>query len=79
MSKYQTPYRYDFVGSFLRPQEVKQAKADYSEGKITKEECDAIKNKYHLPMDKKIVLYAPTWRDNSYVSAGYTFEYTNLF
>lgn len=36
MSKYQTPYRYDFVGSFLRPQEVKQAKADYSEGKITK-------------------------------------------
>ena len=41
MSKYQTPYRYDFVGSFLRPQEVKQAKADYSEGKITKEECDA--------------------------------------
>lgn len=40
----------------------------------TKEECDAIKNKYHLPIDKKIVLYAPTWRDNSYVSAGYTFE-----
>ena len=40
----------------------------------TKEECNAIKNKYQLPMDKKIVLYAPTWRDNSYVSAGYTFE-----
>ena len=31
MSKYQTPCRYDFVGSFLRPQEVKQAKADYAE------------------------------------------------
>ena len=45
MSKYQTPYRYDFVGSFLRPQEVKQAKADYSEGKITKEECDAVVDK----------------------------------
>ncbi len=45
MSKYQTLYRYDFVGSFLRPQEVKQAKADYSEGKITKEECDAIVDK----------------------------------
>ena len=45
MSKYQTPYRYDFVGSFLRPQEVKKAKADYSEGKITKEECDAIVDK----------------------------------
>ena len=45
MSKYQTPYRYDFVGSFLRPQEVKQAKADYSEGKITKEVCDAVIDK----------------------------------
>ena len=45
MSKYQTPYRYDFVGSFLIPQEVKKAKADYSEGKITKEECDAIVDK----------------------------------
>ena len=45
MSKYQTPYRYDFVGSFLRPQEVKQAKADYSEGKITKEECDTVVDK----------------------------------
>ena len=45
MSKYQTPYRYDFVGSFLRSQEVKQAKADYSEGKITKEECDAVVDK----------------------------------
>ncbi|WP_371288938.1 hypothetical protein [Dorea sp.] len=45
MSKYQTPYRYDLVGSFLRPQEVKQAKADYSEGKITKEECDAVVDK----------------------------------
>ena len=45
MSKYQTPCRYDFVGSFLIPQEVKQAKADYSEVKITKEECDAIVDK----------------------------------
>ena len=26
MSKYQTPCRYDFVGSFLRPEEVKKAK-----------------------------------------------------
>ena len=34
----------------------------------------SIKNKYHLPLDKKILLYAPTWRDNSYVASGYTFE-----
>ena len=28
----------------------------------------------YIPMDKKVILYAPTWRDNSYVAAGYTFE-----
>ncbi|WP_305204041.1 CDP-glycerol glycerophosphotransferase family protein, partial [Dubosiella newyorkensis] len=33
-----------------------------------------IKKKYNLPLDKKIVLYAPTWRDDSFVAAGYTFE-----
>ncbi|MGM9948353.1 CDP-glycerol glycerophosphotransferase family protein [Floccifex sp.] len=32
------------------------------------------KKQMHLPLDKKIILYAPTWRDNSYVAAGYTFE-----
>ena len=30
-----TPYRYDYVGSFLRPEEVKQARKDYKAGKIT--------------------------------------------
>lgn len=33
-----------------------------------------LKQKYNIPEDKKVVLYAPTWRDNSYVAAGYTFE-----
>lgn len=40
----------------------------------TKEQCEEIKKKYHIPLDKKVVLYAPTWRDNSYISSGYTFE-----
>ena len=40
----------------------------------TKEDVIALKKKYGFPLDKKIVLYAPTWRDNSYVAAGYTFE-----
>ena len=31
MSKLQTPFRYDFVGSFLRPQALKDAKAAYRE------------------------------------------------
>ena len=29
MSKLQTPFRYDFVGSFLRPQALKDAKVAY--------------------------------------------------
>ncbi|WP_081166534.1 CDP-glycerol glycerophosphotransferase family protein [Lactococcus garvieae] len=34
----------------------------------------ALKKKYKLPTNKKIILYAPTWRDHSFGSSGYTFE-----
>ena len=34
MSKQNTPFRYDFVGSFLRPAELKQARLDFQAGKI---------------------------------------------
>ena len=44
MSKLQTPFRYDFVGSFLRPQALKDAKAAYRDGKITKGEFDKVVN-----------------------------------
>ena len=44
MSKIQTPYRYDFVGSFLRPQALKDAKAAFQAGKITEEEFDKVVN-----------------------------------
>ncbi|SDB15206.1 Methionine synthase II (cobalamin-independent) [Pseudobutyrivibrio sp. YE44] len=44
MSKITTPYRYDFVGSFLRPQRLKDAKADFADGKINQAEFDAIVN-----------------------------------
>lgn len=40
----------------------------------TNENILEIKKKFNLPLDKKIILYAPTWRDNSYVASGYTFE-----
>lgn len=33
----------------------------------------ALKRKYGLSEDKKVILYAPTWRDNCYNSKGYTF------
>lgn len=42
MSTLKTPFRYDFVGSFLRPQKLKDAKADFAAGKITQEELDKI-------------------------------------
>lgn len=44
MSSLKTPFRYDFVGSFLRPEKLKEAKAEYKEGKISKEEYDKIVN-----------------------------------
>ena len=32
---------------------------------VTKDEIYAIKKKLSLPMDKKVILYAPTWRDSN--------------
>ncbi len=34
MSTLQTPFRYDFVGSFLRPEKLKKARREFDEGKI---------------------------------------------
>lgn len=31
---------------------------------FTKEETDAIKKRLSIPLDKKVILYAPTWRDS---------------
>ena len=42
MANLQTPFRYDFVGSFLRPQELKDAKAAYQNGEISKEAFDKV-------------------------------------
>lgn len=41
---------------------------------LHQEQIDELKEKLGLPKDKKIILYAPTWRDNSYNNKGYTFE-----
>ena len=35
MYKENAPFKYDFVGSFLRPERLKKARADYAEGNIT--------------------------------------------
>ena len=44
MSTLHTPFRYDFVGSFLRPDKLKQARADFEAGTITKEQLTAVED-----------------------------------
>lgn len=44
--------------------------------RATKEDCAKIKKKLHIPGNKKIILYAPTFRDNQY-SAVAGFELAN--
>lgn len=43
MSK-NAPFRYDFVGSFLRPQRLKDARKDFEEGKITQTDYNGLIN-----------------------------------
>ena len=55
-----SPYRYDFVGSFLRPENLKQARKDYNDGIISKEYDDersgGFKPLSKVSPDKKVVL-----------------------
>lgn len=34
------------------------------------ETMDALKNRLDIPLDKKVILYAPTWRDNEFYAKG---------
>ena len=43
MSKH-VPFRYDFVGSFLRPQALKDARAAYQEGKISAQQLKSVED-----------------------------------
>lgn len=38
--------------------------------KNTKQDIDTIKEELGLPKDKRVLLYAPTWRDNEYYAQG---------
>jgi len=43
--------------------------------KYTKQDQESIKQSLNLPKNKKIILYAPTWRDNQHESGlGYTYN-----
>lgn len=41
---------------------------------LTNEQIENLKEKLNLPKDKKIILYCPTWRDDSFNKKGYTYE-----
>lgn len=40
---------------------------------VKEDEVNQLKKSLGIPLDKKVILYAPTWRDNSFVAKGYTF------
>ena len=42
MGNFNAPFRFDYVGSFLRPAHLKQARADFEAGQITKAELDTL-------------------------------------
>lgn len=44
----------------------------------TRSESDKIKDRLHIPKDKKVILYAPTWRDDQFID-GTGFTYTPPF
>lgn len=44
MYKENAPFKYDFVGSFLRPETLKKARIDHSEGKINDEELRKVED-----------------------------------
>ena len=45
MSRLKTPFRYDYVGSFLRPEELISMRKDFEDGKITSEELKAAEDR----------------------------------
>lgn len=41
---------------------------------VDEKQVKALKEELGIPMDKKVLLYAPTWRDNNYSIKGFQFE-----
>lgn len=53
MAKQHAPFRYDYVGSFLRPEKLKEARKALEEGKITAEELKAVEDESIRDLVKK--------------------------
>lgn len=53
MSKSHVPFRYDYVGSFLRPVQLKKARADFESGNITSADLKAVEDECILDLVAK--------------------------
>lgn len=66
-----------FASAFQFPKE-KMIETGYPRNDVlttaSRSEIAKIKMKFNIPPDKKVILYAPTWRDNAYTLKGYTFD-----
>ena len=47
------PFRFDIVGSFLRPEELKKARLDYKESRISLEELKEVEDRLIADLIKK--------------------------
>ena len=54
MSLLQTPFRYDYVGSFLRPERLKKARADFESGTINPSQLKEVEDECILDLVNKI-------------------------
>ena len=54
MNSFQTPFRYDYVGSFLRPERLKKARADFESGMINPSQLKEIEDECILDLVSKI-------------------------
>ena len=54
MKNLTTPFRYEYVGSFLRPEKLKKARADFEAGKITREQLKEVEDVCILELVAKI-------------------------
>lgn len=54
MSTLKTPFRYDFVGSFLRPEKLKKARRQFDEGKINQDALKAVEDEAIIELVSKI-------------------------
>lgn len=54
MSTLRTPFRYDYVGSFLRPAVLKEARAEFEAGKISALQLKVVEDKYITELITKV-------------------------